>query len=103
MDDLTRAEIERLWDENHRQNHRLEIVEQKVTEIQTLTLSVQRLADSMDRMCAEQTKQGARLEKLESRPAEAWNTMQKTIFTTIISAIGGGLAVGLVQMIASSM
>lgn len=68
--------------------------------IQELALSVRELALNMKNMMEEQKSQGARLEKLENEPAERWNSAKKTAFTAIISTLAGGLAVGLIMMIA---
>ena len=63
-------------------------------------MSVRELALNMKNMMEEQKSQGARLEKLENEPAERWNSAKKTAFTAIISTLAGGLAVGLIMMIA---
>lgn len=42
-------------------------------------------------MLREQERQGERLDKLEKKPGENWNTVVKTVLTAIGSAIGGGI------------
>ena len=56
-----------LADENHRQNRRLDILEENAKAQTTLALSVERLATNMENMLKEQKEQGKRLETLESR------------------------------------
>lgn len=91
--------------ENHDQQikslkHRMEEQEEQGKTLNSLALSVQELALNMKSMIEEQKGQGERLAKLENQPAERWNTMTKTIFTSVVSAIGGGIAVALAQIIA---
>ena len=99
MDELTKAELNRIHDEDNRQNHRLDKLESSLEEIRKISASVERLAVTMENMLLEQKKQGDRLDELENKPAEAWTTMQKTIFTTICAAMAGAVAYGLMQMI----
>lgn len=80
--------------------HRTKDLEEQNKVIQELALSVRELALNMKNMMEEQKSQGARLEKLENEPAERWNSAKKTAFTAIISTLAGGLAVGLIMMIA---
>lgn len=91
--------------ENHDQQikslkHRMDEQEEQSKTIQELVLSVKELALNMQAMIREQGAQGERLAKLEAEPAERWNTMTRTIFTSLLSTIGGGLAVGLILMVA---
>lgn len=99
MDEATRSEIARLDAENTRQNRRLEKIDERIENLSDLAMSVQKLALNMEQMLKEQVDQGNRLKVLEDKPAEAWNSLQKTVFTTIVGAIAGGLAVGIMQMI----
>ena len=97
------AELNRIHDEDARQNHRLNDLEQTVKEMNDLILSIQRLTISVESLTKEVTKQGQRLEVIEQRPAQNWNTMTRTIFTTVVSAIAGGIAVWIVQGLAVNM
>lgn len=103
MDEATKAKFESVDAEDKRQNKRIDEIEENIKELAKMSLSVQRLADSMERMLKEQTKQGARLEALEKQPAENWNNMTRTIINTLVGALAGAIAVGLVQMIASNV
>ena len=100
MDEVTKAEIERLHDEERRQNKRLDLLEQNVETQHSIAMSVQKLAINMEQMLEEQKEQGKRLDKLESEPAENWSSMKRTIFNTIVGAIAGVLASGMIYIIA---
>lgn len=132
MDEVTRVEFERIHDEETRQNKRIDLLEQSVSAQQKIALSVEKLALSMEQMLKEQEKQGKRLEELEKepvkelvhsierlqkeqedcsgrldaleqKPAQQWNNMTRTIFTSVISTISGGLAVGVIMLIAQNI
>ena len=75
--------------ENHRQNRRIEELEESVRQIWALTTSVGKLALSMEGMLREQEKQGKRLEVLESRDGEMWRKVTGYILTTIIGIVVG--------------
>lgn len=89
-DFVSRAEyderLKRVDDENNRQNHRLDKLENLMEKINDLTIAVKELATNMKLMQQEQERQGERLESLEAEPAENWKTTVKTIITVIVSA-----------------
>ncbi len=103
MDEVTKAELERLHDEEKRQNRRIELLEQNMVTLQDLAMSVQKLAINMEGMLEEQKSQGDRLDKLEEEPARAWKDAKKTIITVIISTIAGGMATGLIFMLSQTV
>ena len=67
MDEALKAELERLRDEDRRQNRRIEILEGVTKEIQALALSIHGLAKDMEQMLQEQQEQGKRLDKQDER------------------------------------
>ena len=69
----------RMEDEHRRINHRL-------------TLSVQSLAESVQRMCAEQERQSERLQTLEGRDGEKWREVVKYLITGVVGALAGFIA-----------
>lgn len=69
--------------------YRVGDVEKEMNVIQNLAMSVQKLAINMENMLEEQKKQGGRIEALEARPAEHWNTVTRAAVTTIVGAIVG--------------
>lgn len=88
---ITRAEheefVRRMEDEHHRLNRRMEEVENQVKENGRLLSSVEKLADSMKRMQAEQEKQGERLDVLEGRDGEMWRKVVGYAVTFIVGAV----------------
>lgn len=92
---ITRAEHEefklRLEEENRRQDKRIELLEQNVEEMRSLTTSVEKLATNMESMLREQEKQGKRLETLEGRDGEMWRKIVGHVVTTVIGIVLGYL------------
>ena len=90
---LTRQEHqefkEGLEKENHRQDKRIEILENTVRQINDLTLSVQKLATNMEGMLSKQTEQGKRLEELKNRDGEKWRQVTGYVITALIGAVFG--------------
>ena len=78
-------------------------IEEDLKELKRIAISVEKLAIQMENMTKMQTKLTKDVEEIKNRPAAAWNNATKTILTTIISVIAGGLAVALVQAVASHM
>lgn len=83
----------RIQEEEHRQNTRIELLEESVKQNTALTLSVEKLANNMENMANEQMRQGKRLEALEGRDGDMWRTVVKYVLTTIL-----GLVIGVVAM-----
>lgn len=77
----------RIDEENHRQNRRIEALEETVRQISDLTSTVKELAVNMKNMLTEQEKQGERLSKIESKDGEMW----RTVVTHILTALVGGV------------
>ena len=75
----------RIADQERRQDKRLELLEENVREIGTLTVSVQKLAQSLELMVKEQEQQGKRLQALESRDGEKWRKLMGYIATALTS------------------
>ena len=85
------TELQRLEDENRRQNRRLELLEENVRQNGMLVTSVEKLALNMENMLKEQVNQGKRLETLESQDGEKW---RKAVWCVISAIIG--IAVGMI-------
>lgn len=79
----------RVEDEQRRQNRRLDLFEESVKQNAQLTLSVGKLANSMENMANEQKAQGDRLEALEGRDGESWRKVKDTIIAAILGIIIG--------------
>ena len=93
MDFLTVAEhrefAERIDAEEHRQNKRLDKIEETMFQIGELTTSVKILASTMENMAKEQEKQGKRLEAIEQVPAKNWDKLVWAIVGAVIAGIIG--------------
>lgn len=103
MDELIKSELNRIQDENNRQNKRIDALEKEMTDVRNIALSVDRLANNMERMVEEQKDQGERLKSLEREPADNWINAKRIILNTIIGAFAGGLAIGLIMLIAQNL
>lgn len=100
MDEAVKAELERLRDEDKRQNHRIDELEKISATIQELAISVHTLAHDMAGMLAEQKEQGNRLDALEAAPGKKWNNAMNKIVDTIIGAVVGAMMTGVIVVIA---
>lgn len=93
---ISRAEYEeyknRIEEENHRQNRRIELLEENVKQTGQLTASVEKLATNMSNMVKEQEKQGKRLEALEKKDGDMWRTVVDHIVTVVIGIVIGFIA-----------
>ena len=91
MDFLTVAEhrefAERIDAEEHRQNKRLDKIEETMFQISELTTSVKVMASNMENMAKEQEKQGERLEAIEQVPAKNWDKLIWAIGGAVLTAI----------------
>ena len=79
----------RVDEEQRRQDKRIELVEDNLRQMQTLTLSVEKLAISMENMAKEQKKQGEQIEALEEVPKKNWDTLKYGILGALATALGG--------------
>lgn len=79
----------RMEDEHTRQNHRLSDLEEAVKQYGALTISIEKMAISMEQMLTEQQKQGKRLEALESRDGEMWRKVVGYTITTVLGLVIG--------------
>lgn len=93
---ISRAEHEefrrRLEEENKRQDRRIELLEGSMAQIGSIAISVEKLAHSVQQMCAEQERQGKRLETLEGRDGEMWRKVVGYVATAAIGILMGYLA-----------
>lgn len=92
-DVISRAEHEEfrknIEAENRRQNRRIELLEGNTKQINNLTISVEKLAQSIELMVTEQKQQGKRLEVLEDRDGEKWRTVSGYVISTVIGIVAG--------------
>lgn len=83
------SENQRLREENDRQNHRLNALEETVKQVAAISTSVEKLATNMENMLKEQVSQGKRLETLESRDGDMWRKAVGYVVTAVIGIIIG--------------
>ena len=92
-DAVGRAEFEeyknRIEQEDHRQNGRIKELEKSTKQINALTVSIEKLAQSVESMVREQEAQGKRLVSLESRDGEMWRKVVGYVATAIIGIVVG--------------
>lgn len=92
---ITHAEHEefckRVEAEDHRQNKRLEILEEQTRQFTELVLSVRELALSVKQLAEIQKAQGEKLDELESRDGEMWHRVSSYVITSIIGLVIGYL------------
>lgn len=90
---ITRVEHEefsrRMEDEHSRQNRRIELLESHTQKQNTLLSSIEKLAVNMESMQKELTKQGKRLEVLESRDGEMWRKVVGYAVTAVVGIVVG--------------
>lgn len=79
--------------------HRMDNAEKKFDSIESLTLSINKLAVNMEYMCKEQMEQGKRLEKLENTPLEDARYYKRQILSCIITALVGAVIGALLALI----
>jgi len=83
------AELNRLADEDSRQNKRIDALEESFKQISALASSVEKLAVNMEGMIKEQERQGQHLEALEKRDGEKWRNVAGYVTTAIIGLLIG--------------
>ena len=90
-DVITRREhdeyAKRVQDEDQRQNKRLDLLENSVSQIGDLVVSIKELATNMRHMAEEQKKQGDRLQALEGKDGEMWRQVMGYVITFIIGIL----------------
>lgn len=85
--DLFEERMKRVDDENERQNARIKELEKTFANINSLTLSVEKMAVAVTNMQRELERQGSRLEAIEDEPGEKWKTVVKVAITAIVTAV----------------
>jgi tetrahydromethanopterin S-methyltransferase subunit B len=94
MDDtISRAEHDefarRIEERDKRQDRRIDILEENTKQIGALTVSIEKLAQSVEAMVREQEAQGKRLQTLENRDGEMWRKVVGYVVTAVIGIVLG--------------
>ena len=92
MDDcITRQECRVCQDkydaENERQNHRLSALEADMKQLQDLTISVNRMAVSLETMTKELARQGLKIDAIEAEPGKKWEQAVSIVISVVITAV----------------
>lgn len=87
----------RMDDEHERISHRLTAVEESVREIGRLTVSVEKMAVSMETMSKEQARMSDRLTEIEQKPVKRWDTIVSAIVTGVIGILIGLVSAGIIK------
>jgi hypothetical protein len=95
--ELHDKDIERIDDENNRQNHRIDKLEGDVKQISELVAAVKVLAANVETMGREISKQGERLEKIEERPVKRWDSVVSGIIAGMVGILIGLLSSGIIK------
>lgn len=86
----------RIDHENKVQNAQIAKLEESVEKMTSLTISVEKMAVSLEQMSKELKTQGERLGQIESKPAKRWDLIISGLLGAIAAAIGGGVVAALV-------
>lgn len=78
--------------------HRIDELEETSKQLGDLATSVKLMAQNIERMTTQLSEQNQRLATLEKQPAERWNAMTRTIFTTVVSTLAGGVVGALIAL-----
>ena len=87
----------RIEAEDNRQNKRIERLEEGQMQIGKLITSVEVLATNIKTMSEEISKQGKRLEEIETTPRKRWETIVACVITGLVGAAITALVSGLVH------
>ena len=79
--------------------HRIDKLEQDNAALHQLATSVAVMAENIEAMNVQLKEQGKRLEAIERQPAQNWETLRKTVLTSIVSTLAGGAVGALLALI----
>lgn len=107
MEELKRTEHDkfhgefaaRVVEEDKRQNRRLELLEESITRINDLTVSIERIEVNMSNMIEEIKEQGKRLEELENEPIESYNQVKRSVVTTVVGTVVGAAVTAILMIL----
>ena len=78
--------MKRIEDEDHRQNHRIDKLENITDQIADMAASIKAMVITMQSMQKEQEEQGKRLSDIEKKPADNWDKLVYTIIAMVATA-----------------
>ena len=102
-----KSEHERLSEEDKRQNHRIDELEENVKEIHKLTVSMERMSANMQSMLEAIERQGnliekqtSRIDNMEREPAGRWKGIKDRAIDTAVGVIITAIVIGLFALAA---
>ena len=78
--------VKRIEAEDNRQNKRIEIIENKQSQISELVVSVKVLATNVENIAKEINEQGLRLKEIEGKPAKRWEQLIGYVISALVTA-----------------
>lgn len=90
---------EKVGERIKRSEARIGEAESNIKSLTELTSAVKELAISMKAVQKEIEKQGERLEKIETEPADTWKAVKRTIITVIITALATAAVAALINIL----
>lgn len=101
MEYVTRNEfdlqVKRVEDEEIRQNHRINTLENNIKILNELTISIKTMAVNIENMNNTLTSQGERLGMIEKLPAARWNHFVSGLIGAAATAIGAAIIAAVVH------
>lgn len=101
------SEHKRLSEEDKRQNHRIDDLEESVKEIHKLTVSMERMSVNMQSMLEAIERQGnliekqtSRIDDMEREPAGRWKGIKNKAVDTAVNVIITALVIGVFALVA---
>lgn len=85
--------------ENERQNRRIALLEENVQQINSLTVSVERMATNMEHMLEVLKSQGDRIGALEKEPAEINKQIKQAIITAVVGTVVGAVVTAIIMIL----
>lgn len=90
MSEISRPEydatIQRLEDEDRRQNKRLDMLEASLNKLNDLTVTVGKMAVSLETMTKQLERQAMQLTEIEKTPGSRWNTLVGALIGALVAA-----------------
>ena len=76
---------------------RVAALERGLQGVSKMALNIERLTTSVEKMTAELTKYGTRLENLEQKPAKRWDAVVTGIIGAVVGALVGAVLAGAIH------
>ena len=87
----------RVDQEDKRQNERIDHIERSLQLLNTLAVSVEKLAINMENLTKEVASQGSKLNDLEMKPAKRYDLIVTTLISGVIGALVGFVSSGILK------